>query len=288
MKKIYQKENSRRLTAYSAMAVAVIAGSKTAQAEIVYVDVEDTNIEVGGTFDIDLDGDGTMDFHFRASSTVSSTSSGVWSFGSIFGNATSYSVGNASNQVIGYVGAYYNYGSALASGVDIGPDASWLNYPSYGNSAVLASNFYGVTYGAFPGAGEKFLGIKFKNADGLHYGWMRITADIDPVIITIMDYAYENNTDVAIASGQTLSINIQQLPEGAVNIYSYNSLVNLINTTGVENAIVTIYSVNGDEVFSAPFTENSMQVDLSAYATGNYVVNVKAEAGQLTKQVFIN
>jgi hypothetical protein len=285
MKKLYKTSPNTKLKAYSAMALAFTAGATATNAAIVYNDIEDVTIEVGDMFDIDLDGDGTLDFLFRAASTTGSD--GTWSFGSVFGNATSYTVGNSGNMVMGTVGAYYNYASALDAGDNIGPDSPWLSYPSYGNSGVLASNFYGVTYGNFPGAGEKFLGFRFVVGDNTHYGWMRVVADVDPVTMTILDYAYDGTPDTPIEAGAEESIAVNELEAGAVNIYSFGAMVNVVNNAGIENATATVFDITGKQITSVQLTNGLTQVDLSAYATGNYIININSNSGNTAKQVFI-
>jgi len=288
MKKLYKAELSSRLKAYSSMALALTAGSTALNAEIVYNDIADETIEVDGLFNLDVDGDGSIDFQFTAGLTLSSTSSGVWSFGSVFGYVTSYSVGNAGNQLIGYAGSFYNYGSALDSGANIGPDGPWLSYPSYGNSAVLASNFYGTTYGAFPGQGEKFLGFKFSAGGNNHYGWMRITADVDPVTIIIHDYAYDNTPDAAIEAGATISIAVTELPEGAVSIYSFGNMINVMNTIGLENATATVFDLSGKQISTINIVAGLNQIELDNVATGNYLIQIASNQGNTSKQIFIN
>lgn len=285
MKKLYKTSRNTRLKAYSAAALALTAGASSVDATIVYNDIEDITIGVDEMFDLDIDGDGSLDFHFRAGSATGS--SGTWSFGSVFGNATSYTVGNSGNQLIGYVGAYYNYGSALDAGDNIGPDGPWLSYPSYGNTAVIASNFYGVTYGAFPGQGEKFLGFKFVSGGTNHYGWMRVVADVNPVTITVMDYAYDNTADAEIEAGATISIAVNELAAGAVNIYSFNSAVTIVNNAGLQNANAIVTDLAGKQVASVQLNNGTNQIDLSQFATGNYLVHITSAEGNTAKQVFI-
>jgi hypothetical protein len=64
--------------------------------------------------------------------------------------------------------------------------------------------------------------------DNTHYGWMRIVADIDPVFITIMDYAYENAPNKEIETGDEESVAINELTSSEVNIYAFGTLVNII------------------------------------------------------------
>ncbi len=287
MKNKYSKTTSKRLMAYSAMAAALVAGTD-ANAEIIYTDIEDVTIGIGEMYDLDIDGDAVMDFHFRVSFTSSSKGS-VWSFGTAFGNYTSLGVGNSSNQIIGYAGTFYNYASFLEEGDPIGALGPWLNYPSLSNSAVVASNFYGATYGAFPGSGEGFAGIQFLIDGSLYYGWVRLVADIDPVYITIIDMAYETEQGVAIEAGATTSpVAVVNLPVGSVEAYNFGSVVHINNIAGIQDGLVQIFSMNGDEVFNIPLTMGMMQIDLSHIAKANYMLRITTQEGQFTRQVFMN
>lgn len=269
------------------MAAALTAVTTGAQAEVFYTDIEDVTIEIGDLFEADIDGDGTTDFAFSAGS-ASSTSGSIWSFASGFGLVTSAGIGNSSNQFIGYVGSFYNYGSALEEGAVIGAEGPWLNYPSLSNSAVLASNFYGDTYGMFPGMGEMYLGIQFSVKGNLHYGWMRVEADINPVYITIYDWAYEGNPNTEIEAGSLVStVDVADLEEGVANIYAFNSTVHINLSSQLTNTYAQITRLNGETVFSAPMTDNAMHIDLGRVATGNYLVQLVSDEGRTTKQVFI-
>lgn len=283
MKKIYRNENSKQLTAYSAMATALIGTSAIAHGEIIYNDIDDISVEIDMIYDIDIDGDGILDFHFNAGAT----DSGSWTFASIFGLAPSYTVGNTSNQIIGYAGTYFGYASALSEGDPIGPDGVWLNYPSYGNSAVIASNYFGDIFGEFPGNGEKFLGIKFVIGTELHYGWIRVESDISPAYISIKDYAYETNADQAIGAGATLSVGINELPDGSINIYSFGSTVYIVNNLNVQDVEAKIYDINGKLISYQSLTNHSTQMALNNFATGNYIIKIESKAGVLSKEVFI-
>lgn len=287
MTKIYKNLTGSKLKAYSAMAAALTAGAASSlSAEVVYTDIDDVTIGLGEAFELDIDGDGTMDFIFAASSLTGSN--GTWSFGSAFGSNTALGIGGPSNQMVGTVGPYYPYGSALNAGELINADASFLSYPSLSNQAVLASNFYGATYGNFPGAGPKFLGVKFDIGGTNHFGWVRVESDISEVFITIMDYAYENTAEAGIEAGATVSVGVNELASGSVNIYSFGSVVNVINNKNIADVNVNIYDLTGKLVVSQKLNNSSAQIDLSAFATGNYVVAIESAEGTMNKEVYIN
>jgi hypothetical protein len=284
MKKNYKISKNQKLTAYSAMAAAIMAHGYDANAEVVYTDFEDVTLEVGDAYDLDLDGDGVLDFDFAVGSITGSN--GTWSFGTAFGMFTGG--GGSNNQIIGYTGAYYNYGSNLNAGDEIGPDGPWLAYSSVSNAAVLASNFYGISYGDFPGAGEGYIGVQFEISGKVHYGWVRLEADINDVFITLKDMAYENVAETAIDAGATTTpVAIPEISASLVNVYSFGSTL-YINNTGMNQPFVNVYDLNGKLVLSQDLTGGNNVITMEQLAEGNYLVNIKSEEGSFTKQVFMN
>lgn len=278
MKKNYKISTNQKLTAYSAMAAAIMAHGYDVNAEVVYTDFEDVTLEVGDAYDLDLDGDGVLDFDFAVGSVTGPY--GTWSFGTAFGMFTGG--GGSNNQVIGYTGTYYNYGSNLNAGDEIGPDGPWVS------DAVLASNFYSNTFGDFPGAGEGYMGVQFEISGNLHYGWVRLEADINDLFITLMDMAYENVAETAIEAGATTTpVAIPEIPASLVNVYSFGSTL-YINNAGMNQPFVNVYDLNGKLVLSQDLTGGNNVITMDQLAEGNYLVNIKSDEGSFTKQVFMN
>lgn len=282
MNKIYKNLNGSKLKAYSAMAAALTAGTASLNAEIVYTDIEDITIGIGENFEVDIDGDGTMDFIFAASSLTGTY--GTWSFATAFGDSAG--VGNSTNQAMGTVGTWYDYASALDAGDNIGPDGDFLS--NTGNAAVIASNFYGSAFGNFPGEGEKFMGVKFDISGNVHYGWIRLESDLDAIFVTVMDFAYENTADAAIEAGATVSTAVSELPAGSVNIYSFGSALNVINNIDLADATLRVFDLSGKQIVNQTLANGSTQIDLSSFASGNYVVSIESSKGVMTKEVYIN
>jgi hypothetical protein len=283
MKKSTRQSSLSRLSAYSAMAAAFMAGGNEAVAEIIYNDFDDVTIEIGDVFELDIDGDGIDDFHFRANSITGTA--GTWSFASIFGSYTTLGIGGPSNQVMAYSGPYYYYGSFLESGDPVSSGADW---PASASSiVVIGSNFYGVSYGAFPGQGDGYLGVRFSIDGNIHYGWIRLSAELDPVTVTIKDAAYENTAETAIDAGATESVSVLEFTSGAVQIYSLETSIQ-ISTSGVNNTQASIYDLKGSLVYSGTLQEGSNKISTIHLSAGNYIVKVEGENTRITKQVFVN
>ncbi len=287
MRKRTGNGKAHHLAAYSAMAALILTG-KNSEAEVLYTDIADTTIDIGATFDLDIDGDGTFDFHFVAGSVSSATGTNPWSFASVFGYVQALSIGNASNMIMGYAGTFYGYASHLAAGDPVGTSGPWLSYPSYNNSAVMASNYYGEVLGQFPAAGEGYLGIRFLKDDAVHYGWVRLSADIAPAQITILDYAYEMYADLEILAGSTTSSAIAELPEGSVSVYSFDQTVAVINNAGIANGLIRVFSITGQNVFETGMLSQTTTIDMQSFSGGNYIILVITGKGTFTKKTFIN
>ena len=282
MQKNYKDTNAKRLAAYSALAAVVITGHNDAAAEIIYNDFEDVTIEVGDLFELDMDGDGTFDFHFRAASTTGTA--GTWSFASIFGSYSSLGVGGPSNQVLGYSGPHYYYGSFLEDGDPIGPGGDWNISAS--SIVVIASNFYGVSYGAFPGNGDGFLGVKFETGGNVHYGWIRLEAELNPVVVIVKDAAFENTPDTEIEAGETISVSVHEVSAEQVSVYAFSNTI-YIQNMGLQDASVSVYNITGQLVYVDELLQGNNRITIDQPA-GNYFVKVKSNEGELSKQLYLN
>lgn len=294
MKKLYKKPDSGKLAAYSAMAVAFIAAGSRAEASVVYNDISDVTLQDGDApYFMDLDGDGANDFlffvHYNLLS-VTTTGGSMYSipnsYGKVFGWITTsvYAFGQSSNQVVGYQGAFYPYGSALNNGDNIGPSQSFNPY----FEAWLASTFNGSIYGPFANQTDKYLGVKFIGGDGgLHYGWLRLDATVNPVTLTIKDFAYETtpNTPTYAGSGVT---GIPAIMENQVSAYSFGKTI-YVNTTNLnaKHATVDVFNVSGQKVYNNMLDQSGMQIALQNAASGMYTLRIEADGAVYNKELYI-
>jgi hypothetical protein len=282
MNKIYKNLTGSKLKAYSAMAAVLTAGTATMNAEVVYTDITDATIGIGEMFEIDMDGDGTIDFLIAASSLTGTN--GTWTFATAFGSVAALSVGGPSNLIMGTVGSLYNYASALGAGDNIGSGEDFVS------SAVIGSNYYGNPYGNFPGAGEAAIGVQFEIDGNLHYGWIRLESDLEPIFVTVFDFAYESVPEIAIESGATTGggVSVVELPAGAVNIYSFGSSLNVINNANILDANLSVFDMSGKMIINQTLGTGATQVDMTAFTSGNYIVKIDGKDGVSTKEVYIN
>ena len=286
MKKIYNESASKKLAAYSAMAATMVATQADAQT-IVYEDIDDVTIEIGDIVLVDVNGDGYDDFLFQATSSTG----GVWSFGRVFGNVPSYSVGAVSNKVMGYSGAILPYGSALDAGALVSASADFLGDSSSnpGNVAFLNSIYSGATYGQFADVTDKYLGFSFDVDGNTHYGWMRLDGTVGPVTLTIKDLAYNSTAGESIETGDMGDVvRLSLIDASQLTAYSFGNTIH-INVNGLEanNAQVQVSNALGQVVYNNNLDMSGMDIVLNNAATGVYSIRIVADGAVFSKEVFI-
>ena len=289
MKKNYNKDITRKLAAYSAMAAALTAVATEADAQVVYTDIPDETIEVAAVdeiFPVDMDANGMVDFVFRAGTA----NSGTWTFASIYGMFSSLSAGNPNNQVVASIGVNgFAYALTFDNGYAVEAGDDFFSSTSISNYAILASNYDGYVYGNFGDAGAKFIALQFDIDGDVHYGWIRVDVTLSPISVTIMDYAYDATAGVSINTGDTTGggVAINTLPELVRSVYSFGNIVH-INLQKNEGLLVNIYNITGQKVYAESVSGLSMEIDLNNMAGGNYVVELVNEYGMYSKTVNIS
>ena len=176
--------------AASAAGVSVLALVQPGEAEVIYTPVQVT-IEPNSSYNLDLNGDGIVDFTIR-NRTWNTTSGWYWNL---------FLQHPAGNAVAGHISAYgFPWAYALASGMRI--DKADRHFVAGRASMVYyIYNWDGrFEKGSWIYANNRYLGLKFKIEGKLHYGWARLSAQSDAVTLT--GYAYETTPDKPIKAGQ--------------------------------------------------------------------------------------
>lgn len=195
----YQKTKLER---YSLMASALLLTATSADAAIVYTDVSPDELVVNNLYDIDLDGDGAIDFTlFQSGSSYPGFS--VINLAVIAGNASS------NLAVATFIpGTYGTYSYAFPAALSVGaPINDMQTFASSGPLGFFGSfgGFYMFSSGAFIGATDKYIGVQFDISGSLHYGWIRVDVASDVSNIVVKDFAYESVAGVGIAAGDGIS-----------------------------------------------------------------------------------
>jgi hypothetical protein len=193
----------KKLLAYAAAAAGGVIGfAQPASAEVVYTP---SNVPMaqgfagGAITQFDINNDGSPDFAF---SNFSYFSHGL---GAAYLKISPDLTGNA---IVGVNSQRRVLASALAVGVQVGPNGNFQSSPQGG---YLAGVFLGSTNtlpsGKWMGVETAYLGLRFVINGETHYGWARIKF-VAPVGFnflsgSIAGYAYETVPDQPILTGQT-------------------------------------------------------------------------------------
>ena len=191
---------NQRLNLYALMAgaagVSVLALGQPAEARIIYTKTHNV-IGTNGIYGLDLNHDGILDFLIQEHGFPFS-SSGYNGLGAkaAFGNAVVGSNGLA---------------AALSSGAPIGPGQHFISTTSaFGEVMfnVACSIEQGCsTIGKWGQVSNRYLGLKFTIKGEPHYGWARVSVQVQArsITATLTGYAYETVANQGLKAGETSS-----------------------------------------------------------------------------------
>ena len=274
---------------YGTMATVFLAVNAEADGQIVYTDVDPDLTIMGdtanGSFDIDMDNDGTLDFgllHF------------VQTDGDVGAKVTDPSLAGV-NRVVGAPGGLgYAYPSALNSGDPIsggvGPWLSWAGAPG-GEMSLVFAYAGGNVYGNWSDV-SGFVGVEFQSSGNTYYGWIELTVALGGASITIKGYAYESSDGVAIDAGAVISSVPDIGAPGSFTLFP-NPVEDLVrigwNTTDPGPVQVTVLNGMGQELLAQQFTasagDNTFLLDMSTVAAGTYFLRLQKGDGMVHRKV---
>lgn len=166
----------RKLAAYVVSGAAVLAAQE-AEAAIIYSGVQDIHIGLGTTVDLDLDGNGSVDYVFRGVDEFFYTYLEVTGQG---GNQTATDTGLVIPFAAGDEMTAPKWNSA----------ESWLVDRTFDRTSTLWEE------------GETaFMGVRFGIDGAWHYGWVRLTVNPASFTGVIHDWAYEDVPERTILAG---------------------------------------------------------------------------------------
>ena len=206
MKRTYRKPSKlseslhERLNAYalaaSAAGVGMLALTQPSEAKTVYTPIHHV-IKIGESYDLDLNRDGEADF--RLVHRVVNTDSGHAS--SLYASAASFA---NKNEVQGTMGSHSFLASALKRGARIPKGHfSYKGVMAYACTAIFCSKY---NRGNWINVTNRYLGLKFRIHGKTHYGWARLTVQIQypaTAMATLTGYAYETIPNKPIIAGKT-------------------------------------------------------------------------------------
>ena len=186
--------NSHKLNATALAIGASLGMTGTADAEVVYVDVDpDLSASSWGdgtkSFTLDVDGNGTTDFsfshYFRPQGYC-----GYGCYITHFGDSDVTSFG--SNGVIGSPQAD---GSAIDGGDNFA-----------GGKQQLFDVYYYSSWGPWKGTSLGYLGFKFDIDGANHYGWAQLSVSQYNGAVSLRDYAYNTTAGAGVFAGSKVPL----------------------------------------------------------------------------------
>jgi hypothetical protein len=184
--------NVYALTA-SATGVSLLALARPVEAKIVYTKTHQV-IGSNGIYPLDLKHDGTIDFLIQEriySTFAASQPSALW-VKEAFRNAVE--------------GSHY-LAAALSKGSHIGPRQGFIS--SKGSLGEVMIEFGCAdtcsTRGHWLNVKNRYLGLKFQISGKTHFGWARLSVEVEngKITATLTGYAYETVANKGIDAGQT-------------------------------------------------------------------------------------
>jgi len=169
----------------------MLALALPAEAHIVYTPAHRI-IKQGSSFQLDLNRDGLTDF----------TIQNVFTHGSITAHATLSAKPAKGNGAEGWTG-YKPYAFPLKRGARIG---SRQYFPGLVLAGARSDVDLGTYYsGSWMNVKNRYLGLRFKINGKIHYGWARLSVQVQHLSITatLTGYAYETIPNKAIIAGKT-------------------------------------------------------------------------------------
>ena len=271
---------NKKLKSYSALAGTLVAAANTANAQVVYTDViPDATIASGGTYDLDLNNDGTADFQFQLQhGTYTYMSFPIqYDLGVLLPGS-----GNAIDTINGGANAH-------AAGVAINNTLAFVDDSS--PYQLLGVNIPIVAYssGNFIGQTDKYLGLRFQIAGVDHYGWARIDMNATATSITVKDYAYDATAGASILTGATSTgISESAVLANAVTVFSNANTINVNMNNAKLEGMITVTNALGQEISKTSVTAAQMSIPMNNVTAGVYFVTVSQGNAKFTKKVMIN
>lgn len=186
--------------AAGAAGVSLLVLANPVEAKIVYTKTHRV-IGSNGIYSLDLNHDGTVDFLIQEWTSV---------FSSLGRNAllVQEALGNAvAGSIVKHGSQSFHFASALKVGAQIGSRERFIHRGYHGEemASVFRSDTGGGTSGQWVNLDNRYLGLRFKVDGKTHYGWARMSVNVQGFDITgtLTGYAYETIPGKSIRAGQT-------------------------------------------------------------------------------------
>lgn len=236
---------------------------KMTEASIVYTDVNPDKSISGGSYDLDLNNDGTADY------TIIQVS--------LLLNQVSI-LPNGSNEVV-------------ADPVNaVALDINWAINSTETFSSDQADVY---SYMVNPtGFSDKYLGLKLKVNNQVYYGWVRLDITSTGSSFSIKDYAYENIANTTILAGNKgMSAMGENVFDPPISVYYFDKQIMIEASRNIlDHENVMIINSLGQMMTSMNIVleqNNRKEINLRDLSPGVYFVSFHFSEGSLTKKILV-
>jgi len=221
-----QKSLNAYVFAAGAAGVSLVALSQPSAAEIVYTPADQTVNLTVGSYGLDLNKDGIVDFIIADHRSFGSR--GLVSRQSLFVKPAASQ--NRINCVYASCLSTFIYAAALRGGSQIGPSQERHGWLAAHAQMAFEERAEGKPYyfGSFNRVSGRYLGLQFQINGETHYGWARLTVTFHggaPNVRSweahLTGYAYETIANQPINAGQTQDGSEKNGSEDALNVRPY-------------------------------------------------------------------
>ena len=285
-----KKRTKKKLLAYAMASGAITGTTEYVDAQVVHTDLNpDIVLTFYESYQIDFNHDASTDVTIHHEGVITSSYGPPGKKYGYFSLTIDKPVSNSfagsfnSGNSIGYPGM-------LNSAFSLGSGNAW----EANSGSIIAMLYYNATssssiYGNWQqNTSEKFLGMKFHAADGIHYGWVRLSIGniMNDFQVTIHDYAYESAINTSILTGDTGSVtpvdNNTKLEN--CNIYTYGGKI-YINTINHKPVKVEIINPLGQLIKTLELSgDDSLREINVPNREGVYIVKVSDELGSYSSK----
>ena len=174
----------------------------------------------------------------------------------------------------------------LSEGSSIGANSSeWYQGKDWPNEPDLDNANYHAWLGK-----EAYVGVRLKNGEFNHFGWIRIAVAADAMSYTVLDYAFNDQPDTPILAGQKTSTvsddtEAPTVPSNLAASEITQTSVRLDWNTSTDNVAVTLYEILSEGLVIGSSATNSIVVSgLNANITYSFTVRAKDAAGNVSNE----
>lgn len=267
-KTMKEKNNTKlasKLLRYGALTTVFAGMSEVVNGQIIYTDIDPDEGGAGVSYNLDLDNDANAEFVIKHVNTP--TGNGDQNF--LIAAPAVNDQGIFDNSILAASSDGFVYPFALNEGEAISAGRlDWNNesFQSMNEKSCMYEN------DAWCGVDDKYLGLRFKIGNNVHYGWARLDVAHNGANWLIKDYAYNSVAGEPIDAGQMPVLSVKEQYASEVRVAKLKNDIVLYNLPG--DASYKVYALSGQVVANGIANTQNYIIETNSLARGMYVVEV--------------